>query len=163
MNRKIHLIILSISILFCNQLTGQTKMSDVFASMPDSIIPYLTKNNRLDCIDFINSNMEAVVTNSLGGKCQLIMLTDDSLSLKLSDVSSMELKLVPRTIETETDTVICMKRVFLLPEKDTREEFFTIDWKPIDALFSHSQITKDVSTIDAFHGPSLKNEGIKKP
>lgn len=104
-------------------------MSDVFAAMPDSIIPYMSKNNRLDCIDFINSNMEAIVTNALGGKSQMLLLTHDSLSLKLSDVSSMELKLLPR--QTESDTIISMKRVFLLPEKEVKTSQFTLDWKPI--------------------------------
>lgn len=129
MIRKMHLILLGVILLICTQFSAQTKMSNVFATMPDSIIPYMSKNNRLDCIDFINSNMEAVVTNALGGKCQMLLLIDDSLSLKLSDVSSMELKLLPR--QAESDTIISMKRVFLLPKKDVKTSCFTLDWKPI--------------------------------
>ena len=56
-------------IFLCLTLTvmSQTTMRDVFRQMPDSIVPYLTENNRLDFIDFIDSNMKAEVTNAFGG------------------------------------------------------------------------------------------------
>ncbi|MCR4582600.1 MAG: DUF3256 family protein [Prevotella sp.] len=59
-------------------------MRDVFREMPDSIFVYLTANNRLDCIDFLDSHMKAEVTNRMGGKSELLAMTDDSLSLRLS-------------------------------------------------------------------------------
>ena len=40
------------------------KIRDVFKQMPDSLMPYLTGNNRLDFIDFMDSNMKASVTAS---------------------------------------------------------------------------------------------------
>ena len=40
---------------------------DVFKSMPDSLMPYLSNNNRLDFIDFMDSNMKAEVKNQFGG------------------------------------------------------------------------------------------------
>ena len=39
------------------------KMRDVFNHMPDSLMPYLSHNNRLDFIDFIDSNMKSEVRN----------------------------------------------------------------------------------------------------
>ena len=39
-------------------------MRDVFAQMPDSVLPAVTRNNRLDCIDFIDNNLEAKVRNA---------------------------------------------------------------------------------------------------
>ena len=43
------------------------KMRDVFAAMPDSVLGIMTKNNRLDCIDFIENDMEAKVRNRFDG------------------------------------------------------------------------------------------------
>ena len=40
----------------------------LFTEMPDAVIPYLTKTNRLDFIDFMDSNMKAEVNNELEGK-----------------------------------------------------------------------------------------------
>ncbi|MBR6998224.1 MAG: DUF3256 family protein, partial [Prevotella sp.] len=42
-------------------------MADLFKAMPDSLMPYLTKNNRLDMIDFMEANMKAEITNQLEG------------------------------------------------------------------------------------------------
>ena len=55
-------------------------MRDVFKQMPDSLIPYLSSNNRLDFIDFIDSKMDAEVANSLGGKSRMQKLTDKYVS-----------------------------------------------------------------------------------
>ena len=64
------------TLLFCLLwalgLSAQITVRDLLKSMPDSVIPYLTENNRLDMIDFMESNMDAVVTNTLGGKSQLL-------------------------------------------------------------------------------------------
>ena len=56
---------------------------DVFKSMPDSLMPYLSNNNRLDFIDFMDSNMKAEVKNQFGGNSIMTALTEDSLSISL--------------------------------------------------------------------------------
>ena len=38
---------------------SQTRMRDIFAETPDSIFPMLSTNNKLDCIDLIENNMQA--------------------------------------------------------------------------------------------------------
>ena len=43
-------------------------LRNLFVEMPDTVIPYLSRNNRLDFVDFMDSNMKAEVTNALGGK-----------------------------------------------------------------------------------------------
>ena len=49
-------------VLMMGQASAQElKMRDVFKQMPDSLLPYLTQNNRLDFIDFMDSNMVAIV------------------------------------------------------------------------------------------------------
>ena len=53
---------------------AQQKMRDVFLRMPDGLLPYLTENNRLDFIDFMDSGMKAVVNNELGGKSEMLSL-----------------------------------------------------------------------------------------
>ena len=49
--------------LMAVQSLAAQKMRDVFATMPDSVLGLMTKNNRLDCIDFIENDMEAKVRN----------------------------------------------------------------------------------------------------
>ncbi len=76
--------------------TTQT-MADAFRAMPDSLLPYLSKNNRLDLVDFIESKMTARVTNAFDGETTLDTLSTDYLSLTLSPSSVMEMRLLPST------------------------------------------------------------------
>ena len=50
------------------QSTEEPTMAALFKAMPDSLMPYLTKNNRLDMIDFMEANMKAEITNQLEGR-----------------------------------------------------------------------------------------------
>ena len=54
------------------------KMRDVFKQMPDSLLPYLSKNNRLDFIDF----MESDGAEDSDVICLIETFGSDSLSLE---------------------------------------------------------------------------------
>jgi hypothetical protein len=102
-------------------------MRDVFAQMPDSIFPLLTLNNRLDCIDFIENNMEARVKNRLEEQVTLESLTDDYMRLRTSDNSYTEIKLVPQA----EDTVICLNRTCQGPIEDSNVTLYNMQWKKV--------------------------------
>lgn len=60
-------LIAALCALAVGQVSAQDlKMRDVFKQIPDSLVPYLSQNNRLDFIDFLDSNMKAEVRNKLG-------------------------------------------------------------------------------------------------
>ena len=68
-------------------------LADLFRQMPDTLLPYLTANNRLDMVDFIEAGMKAEVTNQLDGKSQMTQLSADSLTLQLNDVLTVSMHL----------------------------------------------------------------------
>lgn len=72
----------------------EQKMSDVFAAMPDSLMPYLTSNNRLDLVDFANAGMFSEVKNVFDDATQMNCLTDNYLQLHLNPSTDVEMKLV---------------------------------------------------------------------
>ena len=72
-------------------VSAQTLMREVFAQLPETILPLLTKNNRLDCIDFIENNMEARVKNKFDEQVILEALTDDYLRIQVSANLSVEI------------------------------------------------------------------------
>ena len=53
--------------MFCAIPMLAQNMRSVFISMPDSITPLLTKVNKEDCVDFLDSNMKAEVKNRFDG------------------------------------------------------------------------------------------------
>ena len=101
-------------------ITGQAsaqdlKMSDVFKQMPDSLMPYLTTNNRLDFVDFMESGMKAEVTNMMGGVSEMTALSDDSLSIRMSEALRVDMLLL--TLDEPLDSirqVVVMAETFLV-------------------------------------------------
>ncbi|MCR5180616.1 MAG: DUF3256 family protein [Bacteroidaceae bacterium] len=115
-------------------------MRDVFAAMPDSIAPMTTRNNRLDCIDYIENNMEARVRNKLDENVLLEALTADYARFRTSTSAFLEMKLLP---QTDTTSVLCLVRTAQTGEPDTPRRledstirFFQPDWTPLDTLTS---------------------------
>lgn len=115
-------------------------MRDVFSAMPDSVLPMVSKNNRLDCIDFIENNMEAKVRNRLDEYVTLETLTADYARFRTSAASVMELKLLPTS---DTTAVLCVVTTAQTGEEgsavrveDSHIRFLHPDWSalPTDTL-----------------------------
>jgi hypothetical protein len=109
-------------------------LRDVFRQLPDSLMPTLSQNNRLDFIDFLDSNMKAVVRNQLGGLSEMTALTDDSLSIRMSDALRIDMLLL--TLDEPVDTirqVIVFAETFLTDSiyGETTVKFYTPDWQLI--------------------------------
>lgn len=100
-------------------------MKSVFVSMPDSITPLLTKVNREDCIDFLASGMKAEVTNRLGGKTEMKILTDDYAFVQVTPNSTLDMKLLPVNDSTK---VICVVKTVCSSACNSAIKFYTSDW-----------------------------------
>ena len=85
---------LALLLLLTVPAIAQQKMRDVISTMPDSLIPYLSENNRLDMIDFKEANMKAEVHNAFEGKTELMVLTDSYASITLNEAHRLQLRLL---------------------------------------------------------------------
>lgn len=112
-------------------LSARTPMRQWFMAMPDSVMPLLTKNNRLDFIDFLDCGMDAVVTNRLDGKSQLKRLTEDYLLLHYTSSSDVEMKLLS---VGDTAQVLCMVTTMKANVHDSRVAFFDEDWRSLPVV-----------------------------
>lgn len=120
------------SILICVFALG-TKAQDmaaVFISMPDQNIPQLENAWRKDLVDLYKTGKEARLKNTMNGFSSLDSLTSDYLSLKATERSIIEMKLLPLVNNTN---VICLIRTVNGPVADSQIEFFTTDWEPLAA------------------------------
>ena len=79
-NKLVITIFFSAVGLFVSTALQAQEAKTLFVNMPDSLSPLLTKVNREDCIDFLESKMKAQVENRFGKilaktisvcKCQL--------------------------------------------------------------------------------------------
>jgi len=130
-------------------ITGQAsaqdlKISDVFKQMPDSLMPYLTTNNRLDFIDFMESDMKAEVANMTGGVSEMTALTDDSLSIRMSEALRVDMMLM--NLDEPIDSihrVIVFIETFLTDSiyGESVCKTYSVDWQPVtrDIPFNEAQ------------------------
>ncbi len=122
MSKKI--LIATIALLSVTNSFAQN-MPTLVKEMPDTIIPTLTLNDRLDFIDYIGSNMKAEVTNRLGGKSEMTTIGDTYTHIRLSGSSELSLKLLPYN----GDSIICIVRTYSANGSDSKISFYTKDWK----------------------------------
>ena len=116
---------------FCALSATAQNMKSVFVSMPDSIAPLLTQTNKEDCIDFLDSNMKAVVKNRFGNEAEMKALTENYVLMQTSPVGTLEMKLLPLNDSTN---VVCMVKTVCASACDSEVHFYTSDWsKKLDA------------------------------
>ena len=119
--RFLLLFILHSSLFTLHFTFAQERIRDVYAEAPDSIFPLLTKNNRLDQIDFRENNMKAEVKDKFDNRSELLVLTDCYLKLQLTERCLVEMRLL-------TDSTFCMVETFLAPAPDSRLRRFDTQW-----------------------------------
>lgn len=123
-------IILTLLICACFLSVNAQDMAVVFTSMPDQYIPQLEHAWRKDLIDLYNSGKEARLKNTMNGYSSLQKLTSDYALLQTTDRSTVEMKLLPLVNNTY---VVCMVSTVNGPVPDSRIEFYTTDWQPLEA------------------------------
>lgn len=124
-----------LAVVMIGRVSAQEQsLRDVFKQMPDSLMPYLSQNNRLDFIDFIESDMKAEVENQLGGTSEMVSLAEDSLSIRMNDSMTTDLLLL--TLDAPVDTisqVVVLIETFRVDSVygESSVRFFTKEWKPM--------------------------------
>ena len=117
--------LLLIAVLFCAMPLFAQNMKSVFIAMPDSITPLLSQVNKEDCVDFLDSNMKAEVTNRFEGKTEMKVLTDDYVLMQTTPGSTLEMKLLPVNDSTK---VVCMVKTVCASACDSEIRFYASDW-----------------------------------
>lgn len=125
----------------------------LFIGMPDSIIPTLTRSDRLDFLDYMDSGMKARVRNKLGGESVMTLFEENMLSIQTSRSGRMDMLLLKRG---KDENLICIIRTVNAKYEDSRLSFFTEDWKsvPADELIE-LPVIDDYLTKDALKNDSL--------
>ena len=128
--RRLVLFLLFLSVGCCqlSVVKAQPRIRDVYAEMPDSIFPLLTRNNRLDQIDFRENNMQGVVKNRFDDHSELLVLTDRYLKLQLSERCLVEMRLL-------ADSTVCMVQTYSGPAPDSRVRRFDAAWNELPLGF----------------------------
>lgn len=153
------------SILFMSSLTlcavQAENLRTLFINMPDSIMPTLSKSERMDFLDYLDSGMKARVRNKLGGESVMTAFSDTSLTVITSQSGRMEMALFPIK---KGKNLICIIKTVTARFEDSRLSFYNEDWTPVDSrkLISFPQfddyLTKEALKNDSL--PDLKKQSL---
>ena len=112
--------IFSFAIVCLACLSGQAQLTvrDIFAAAPDSIFPLMTQNNRLDCLDFKENNMQARVRNLLDTYTEMTDLTPFYLRIQMTERSTAQLRLL-----SASDSIFCLINTYWGPHPDSHIKF----------------------------------------
>ena len=81
---KLILLLLMLLFLTVNLKISAKNIKDIWTTMPDSMIVYMDKKARMECIDLIEKGMTPEITNRLGGKTRIDTITSDFIEIKVS-------------------------------------------------------------------------------
>ena len=137
---KKFLLLLFLSVVCCqlSVVKAQTRIRDIYAEAPDSIFPLLTKNNRLDQIDFRENNMKADVKNKFEDHSELLVLNDKYLKLQLSKHCLVEMRLL-------NDSTFCMVQTYNAPASDSQIRFFNTSWNELPQTVERPSVDEFLS------------------
>lgn len=128
-NKLIIAIFFSVTGLFSSTSLQAQEAKTLFINMPDSLSLLLTKVNREDCIDFLESKMKAQVENRFGKKSEMTELGKDYIHMQMSPQTTWQMKVLALN---DTTNVICTVSTACAPACDSSIRFYTTDWKALD-------------------------------
>ncbi len=112
----------------CALRVGAQSMEELLVSMPESLTPYLTTNQKKEMVESLKLGVTTSVDNQLHGTSSLDTLTTDYCRVSLS--SARELHIV-RLPSTEGDSIVCVVDTYHAPQAESKVSFFTLAWRPI--------------------------------
>ena len=130
MKNKLYFLLLMALMASLSGITAQT-IDSCFINMPLEQLPTLPVNSRKDLVDFYKNGRIAVMPESLGGEMTLKILSKDYIKIQTSTQTSFQIKILPINDSTSILAVIHSASA---PLKDSRLQFFTTGWKPIQNI-----------------------------
>ena len=126
------LIILIVMMVGCGTMSAQLPegctAKELLKKMPSEVVPLLSRNNVLDCIDFIEHDSPTEVTNKMGGKSEMTELSPSLASFFLTASNSLDIKVL--TKETD-DVLIYVINTFTTDSlDDSSVKVYDKSWKP---------------------------------
>ena len=125
----------------------------LFTGMPDSIMPALTRSDRMDFLDFMDSGMKARVRNKLGGESVMTQFEENMLTVVTSGAGRMDMVLFRMK---DGSNLICIVNTVTAKYDDSRLSFYTENWNPVaTADLIELPVIDDYLTKEALKNDSL--------
>lgn len=120
-------------------------MRTVWLSMPDTLTGFLNSKQRTDMLNVMDMDIHGDADNALSGKSSIKTLTENYMSVKMSESSILQIRKLPH----EKDSLLCVAKTYLAPQKETTIGLYEAStWKKIgDVVFSIDELIHRPDTM----------------
>ncbi len=109
----------------------------MWVSMPASVAGALEKSGRQELLDLKQMKKTAAIAGPLGEKCSIDTLTADFLSVRMNDVYTLQMKMLPTS---SGDSLLCLVQTYAGPQPESSISFYSPDWKALSMPQMHLDV-----------------------
>ncbi len=121
------------SVTMMAQLPEGYTAKDLLKKMPAEVVPLLSRNNVLDCIDFIEHDSPTEITNKMGGKSEMTELSPSLASFFLTKSNTLDIKVLPKGAD---DVLVYVINSFTTDSlTDSSVQVYDSHWNPADERY----------------------------
>lgn len=102
---------------------------DLFHSMPDSLLPVLNANLRLEMLELHDMHVKAEITNLLGGNTCLDTLSNDYLRLNVDSIMTVDVCMLSCN---QGDSILCVIKTLGCDDGESDVTFYDQQWRMLD-------------------------------
>lgn len=112
-------------------LTGPGRLDSLFVGAPPTVLPLLTRNMRLDLLDYQAYGQPAVVTNRFEGRSEMTVHSDTLIALRLTPVSTWRLRMLLPVSAAQCDTLLEVTHTVCRPDTESVKRLYNLQWQPL--------------------------------
>lgn len=120
---------LSATLFFLSLNVPAKSMVEIWEALPDTMLPYIDRNHRLEMTEFLNMGLKGEVDHSLRGQSIMDTITSNYIHLTLNETVEMHIK---RLSYHDGDSVLCVVKTWSAPDRESDVYFYTQDWQRLD-------------------------------
>ena len=133
----------------------------MWVSMPASVAGALEKSGRQELLDLKQMKKAATIAGPLGERCSIDTLTADFLSVRMNEVYTLQMKMLPTS---SGDSLLCLVQTYAGPQPESRIAFYSPDWKALSMPQMHLDVDlqrpdtmseSDFNKLQALFDPKL--------
>ena len=114
--------------------------------MPDSVLPYLSKSQRIELADYVDMKADPAVLNVFGDSVRIERMTNNYLLVKASKVTRLEIKLLD-------NNTLALVQTWKAPVAESKLSLFNLQWQPKEAVVEYNEniVKPDTMTDEEFN------------
>ena len=137
--KKILIVICFLTYWLC---ASAQSLREVWIEMPDSILPYLNRSQRMELVDYVETKSKPVVLNAFGDTVRIELMTNNYLLVKASEAKTLEIKLLD-------DNTLALNQTWKAPAAESELKLFNLKWQPKEtSVLYNENISKPDSLSD---------------